>query len=49
MILFLLGFSLCLNIVFVIMGLKIYKKIVPVFKSSGVELDFFDKLSDFNV
>lgn len=49
MIYFLLGFSLCLNIVFVIMGLKIYKKIVPVFKSNGVELDFFDRLSDFNV
>lgn len=49
MLYFLLGVSFTLNIVFIISLFLIYKKITPVFKSSGVDLEFFDKWGDLNV
>lgn len=49
MLYFLLGVSITFNIVFVILAFFVYKKITPVFKSSGVDLDFYDKWSDLNV
>lgn len=49
MIYFLLGVSITLNIIFLVLGILLYKKITPVFKSQGVDLDFFDKWGDLNV
>lgn len=48
MILFLLGFSLCLNFILIILALFIYKKIVPVFKSTSFDIDNFD-IGNLNV
>lgn len=43
MIFFLFGFSLCLNIIFILIGLKLYKKFIPVFKcSTSINLDNID-------
>lgn len=42
MILFLLGFSLCLNIILILIGLKLYKKFIPVFRSTGIDINSID-------
>lgn len=43
MILFLFGISLCLNIVLILFGISLYKKFIPVFKSStSIDLDNID-------
>lgn len=39
MILFLFGISLCLNIVMILIGIKIYNEFVPVFKSKGINIE----------
>lgn len=42
MILFLLGFSLCLNFILFILLLLVYRKIIPTFKSTGIDIDNID-------
>lgn len=47
MILFLFGFSLCLNFILIFIGFKLYNKFVPVFKSNGINIDYLDSISGF--
>lgn len=52
MILFLFGISLCLNIVLILIGLKMYNEFLPIFKSKGINIESkknydIDKI-DFN-
>lgn len=42
MLYFLLGVSITFNFIFVILGYKIYKKIIPTFKSTGIDISNID-------
>ena len=39
MILFLFGFSLCINIILIILFIIFYNNFIPVFKSKGINID----------
>lgn len=47
MILFLFGVSLCLNIVLILIGIRIYNEFVPIFKSKGINID--KKINNINL